>query len=463
MGPVPAAGPAGRESDRRGRARGLRRGMGRHAAGARACGGCRCWTLTPGGLRTTTPARTSRRRPTGCAGARESVGALVMDQKKTGERNVQKMRTKVLRGDDDGILLLFYPATIDEYGRALAALERPGGAAGRRDPDAGLDRTGADTAATWSPPARSATGGALPDLAASGRVRVADEGEALGLLREGSGGPAAVDEPPAEAAPPPGGGRSAAAALEAVRALVTPGARVEQVVGAIDEAGLPHPVSKSLRRALRRALASQAKAVEEVLDRAGMVVSLPWRTRDPARFDPAHLQQALDRTHAGLKQVKTRLIEVLAACPADSWSAHGGGAASRRGAGDTEGRAGRAPRAVPGPVPGSLPGRPPGYGKNVTGRGRRRGNRPHPRARAAGHVQRRAGGPRSGGLHRRANRPGPARGRGEQPGLHPRAARPGGGRRPPTRCSICSTPHAAASSGTRTSMSRSTCPAPCGS
>ena len=238
-----------------------------------------------------------------------------MDQKKTGERNVQKMRTKLLRGDDDGILLLFYPATIDEYGRALAALERPGGAAGRRDPDAGLEpnRRGYGGYVVTTGAQRDRWG--LPDLAASGRVRVADEGEALGLLREGSGGPAAVDEPPVEAAPPPGGGRSAGAALEAVRALVTPGARVEQVVGAIDEAGLPHPVSKSLRRALRRALASQAKAVEEVLDRTGMVVSLPWRTRDPARFDPAHLQQALDRTHAGLKQVKTRLIEVLAACP----------------------------------------------------------------------------------------------------------------------------------------------------
>ena len=176
MGHVPAAGPAGRESDRRGRARGLRRGMGRHAAGARACGGCRCWTLTPGGMRTTTPARTSRRRPTGCAGVRESVGALVMDQKKTGERNVQKMRTKLLRGDDDGILLLFYPATIDEYGRALAALERPGGAAGRRDPDAGLEpnRRGYGGYVVTTGAQRDRWG--LPDLAASGRVRVADEG-----------------------------------------------------------------------------------------------------------------------------------------------------------------------------------------------------------------------------------------------------------------------------------------------
>ena len=56
----------------------------------------------------------------------------------------------------------------------------------------------------------------LPDLAASGRVRVADEGEALGPLRDGSGGPAAVDEPPVAGGPAPGGGRTAAAALEII-------------------------------------------------------------------------------------------------------------------------------------------------------------------------------------------------------------------------------------------------------
>ena len=226
------------------------------------------------------------------------------------------MRTKLLRGDDDGILLLVYPATMDEHGRALTTLERPGGPDGR-GPDAGGEGHEPAYGAWVVTTAEQRDRWGLPDLAASGRVPVVDEPEALGLLRDGAVGPAAVDEPPAaaEAAPAAEGGRSAAAALEAVRALVTPGARVDQVVGALDGAGLPHPVSKSLRRALRRALAPQARAVEEVLDRAGMVLSLPWRTRDPARFDPAHLKQALDRTHGGLEQVKKRLLEVLAACP----------------------------------------------------------------------------------------------------------------------------------------------------
>ena len=72
---------------------------------------------------------------------------------------------------------------------------------------------------------------------------------------------------------------------------------------------------KTLRRDIRRALASQSQALDAALERAGRVLDLPWRTREPERFDRAHLQQALDRTHGGLAQVKTRLIKALAACP----------------------------------------------------------------------------------------------------------------------------------------------------
>ena len=226
------------------------------------------------------------------------------------------MRTKLLRGDHDSILLLVYPATMDEHGRALTTLGRPNGPAGR-GPDAGGEGHEPAYGAWVVTTAEQRDRWGLPDLAACGWVPVVDEREALGLLRDGAVGSAAVDEPPAaaEAASSAAGGRSAAAALEAVRALVTPGARVDQMVGALDGAGLPHPVCKSLRRALRRTLAPQARAVEEVLERAGMVLSLPWRTREPARFDPVHLKQALDRTHGGLEQVKKRLLEVLAACP----------------------------------------------------------------------------------------------------------------------------------------------------
>ncbi len=289
------------------------------------------------------------------------------------------MRTKLLRGDHGSILLLVYPATMDEHGRALTTLGRPTGPAGR-GPDAGGEGHEPASGAWVVTTAEQRDRWGLPDLAACSRVPVVDEREALGLLRDGAVGSAAVDEPPAaaEAASSAAGGRSAAAALEAVRALVTPGARVDQVVGALDGAGLPHPVCKSRRRALRRTLAPQTRAVEEVLDRTGMVLSLPWRTREPARFDPVHLKQALERTHGGLEQVKKRLLEVLAACPQIRGPLTVEGPPRWRGGGDREARAGRAPRTAPGPSPNSLPGRRPGYGKVVARRGRRRGARPHP-------------------------------------------------------------------------------------
>ena len=72
---------------------------------------------------------------------------------------------------------------------------------------------------------------------------------------------------------------------------------------------------QTLRRNVRQALASEPQAVNEALDRAETVLALPWHTREPQRFDPEHLKQALDRPHGGLEPVKTRLIEVLAACP----------------------------------------------------------------------------------------------------------------------------------------------------
>ncbi len=113
-------------------------------------------------------------------------------------------------------------------------------------------------------------------------------------------------------APPQYYGGTGGSALQAVRALVTPGAHIDQVLGALEVAGLPHPVRKKLQRALQQTLESEAHAVEDVLERAEMVPSLPWPAREPERFDRARLQQALDRS---LEKVKARILDVLPACP----------------------------------------------------------------------------------------------------------------------------------------------------
>ena len=336
------------------------------------------------------------------------------------------MRGRLLRVDDDSTVLLVYPATLEEYGRALETLGAAGRGAGDGSPEVSRGEGGPVQVGYVVTTAAQRDRWGLPDVAASGRACVVDERQALDMLREGAVRPTGADEALAEStgeaarAPRDAAARSG---LDAVRGLAAPGARVDQVLKVLEGAELPEPVCGRLRRALRQALASEAAAVEETLERAETVLSLPWRTRAPEQFDAAHLKRALDRTHGGLEQVKTRLIEVLAACPR---AAHRGRPAPRRRSRDAGGRAGRTPRSAAGRGPGSLPCRRPGYGKDIAGRCRRAGARAVPRARAAGQGESREPDPRDREPRHGAHRRRPARGRGQQPRLHPRGARPGG-------------------------------------
>ena len=228
------------------------------------------------------------------------------------------MRVKLLRRNDDTRLLLVYPSTCDEYGDALDRLGDLFRASGNGRPDASRadDRpatcyymvTTAEQRARWG----------LPDLVASARARVVEEEEEelLGLLGDGFSRPAAADEgrsdPAAEAAPP---SRGSGSGVDALRALATPDARVDEVLGALEVAAAPAAVCETLRRGLGETLESQAEALGEALDRAQLALSLPWGTRAPTRFAPAHARAVLDRTHGGLARVKARLVELLAASP----------------------------------------------------------------------------------------------------------------------------------------------------
>ena len=226
------------------------------------------------------------------------------------------MRVKVLRQEDDNTVRLVYPSTLREYREAIEPLGRPARAAGNGHFDADQARSGPAGRSFVVTTAEQRHLWELPDLTATGRARVVDEERAFALLGNGMAPSEAADEPSAAAAAEtPPDGRSCSAALEALRALVTPSADVERMLGSLQDAGLPRAVRKTLRRDIRRALASQSQALDAALERAGRGLDLPWRTREPERFDRAHLQQALDRTHGGLAQVKTRLIEALAACP----------------------------------------------------------------------------------------------------------------------------------------------------
>ena len=224
------------------------------------------------------------------------------------------MRTKLLRGADGSTMLAFYPATKADYGRALETIEGRSVAGGRGVRGAvpevdgpvyrgGVVVTTASQRARWG----------LSDLTAGGGARVVDEPEALGLLNAGALDPLAADES-ADRVPAARGEASCDGALETLRALVAPGARVDDVLDDLDDGELPCAVRRKVGRALRRAFRSHATPIDAALRRAAMVLSLPWQTRAPERFDAAVVAQALDRSHGGLAQVKKRLIELLAGC-----------------------------------------------------------------------------------------------------------------------------------------------------
>ena len=212
------------------------------------------------------------------------------------------MRVKTLERDGSRKVLLVYPTTLDEYGRALEALGHDPARAARGPEPGRYVVTTDEQRRLWG----------LPDLSAAGRACVMGEAQAFGVLCDPAEWSAATAELPAEAVPPPGEGEPDAV-LAAVRALAAPGPRVDRVLAALDDGVLPGIVQEVLRRTLQESLASGGAAVEPALDRAAMAVDLPWRTQAPARFDRVRLREVLDRTHAGLDRVKGRLVEVLAA------------------------------------------------------------------------------------------------------------------------------------------------------
>ena len=227
------------------------------------------------------------------------------------------MRVKILRRKGTGTVVLVYPSTLDEHRPALETLGRGARPAAGHD-DLAMKRTGSGPPQSCyvvtTEEQRRRWG--LPDLAARGLARVVTESQALDLLDEPGAWSAATELPAdPEAVAAPSDAERDTSGLAAVRELVASGPRVDRVLAALESGVLPRLVCDTLRRALLQSVESGKEAVEEALARAAMAVALPWRTLGPVRFDPAHLKQALDRTHGGLDRVKTQLIEVLAASP----------------------------------------------------------------------------------------------------------------------------------------------------
>jgi ATP-dependent Lon protease len=82
----------------------------------------------------------------------------------------------------------------------------------------------------------------------------------------------------------------------------------------IDEAGMPDDVREQAERELGRLermgdASGEASMIRSYLD---WLVAVPWSQRSDERLDPKHAREVLDTDHAGLEDVKDRIVEYLA-------------------------------------------------------------------------------------------------------------------------------------------------------
>jgi ATP-dependent Lon protease len=82
----------------------------------------------------------------------------------------------------------------------------------------------------------------------------------------------------------------------------------------IDEAGMPDDVREQAERELGRLermgdASGEASMIRSYLD---WLVAVPWSKRSDERLDPKHAREVLDTDHAGLEDVKDRIVEYLA-------------------------------------------------------------------------------------------------------------------------------------------------------
>jgi ATP-dependent Lon protease len=92
------------------------------------------------------------------------------------------------------------------------------------------------------------------------------------------------------------------------------GSAIDDYRKKIDEAGMPDHVREQAERELGRLermgdQSGEASMIRTYLD---WICSVPWSTRSEERLDPIHAREVLDADHAGLEDVKDRIVEYLA-------------------------------------------------------------------------------------------------------------------------------------------------------
>jgi ATP-dependent Lon protease len=89
---------------------------------------------------------------------------------------------------------------------------------------------------------------------------------------------------------------------------------VEEYRTKIEEAGMPEAVREQAERELGRLermgeASGEASMIRSYLD---WLIAVPWSKRSDERLDPVHAREVLDADHAGLEDVKDRIVEYIA-------------------------------------------------------------------------------------------------------------------------------------------------------
>jgi ATP-dependent Lon protease len=92
------------------------------------------------------------------------------------------------------------------------------------------------------------------------------------------------------------------------------GSVVDEYRTKIEEAGMPEAVREQAERELSRFERMGEQSGESSMIRSYLdwLISVPWSKRSDERLDPVHAREVLDADHAGLEDVKDRIVEYIA-------------------------------------------------------------------------------------------------------------------------------------------------------
>jgi ATP-dependent Lon protease len=92
------------------------------------------------------------------------------------------------------------------------------------------------------------------------------------------------------------------------------GSVVEEYRTKIEDAGMPDEVREQAERELARFERMGEQSGESSMIRSYLdwLIAVPWSKRSDERLDPTHAREVLDADHAGLEDVKDRIVEYIA-------------------------------------------------------------------------------------------------------------------------------------------------------